>query len=106
MPLTVPSKPAFKLPWRILEGGEYQLKCRSYGLPGPYFNWFFQNVRLDGLGSAELERLAVAEDKTSGLLHLKEFTSKNVGFYHCQAVNKVGHTVSDFTHLTFSFFTD
>ena len=105
MPLTVPSKPAFKLPWRILEGGN-ALKCRSYGRPGPQFNWFFQNKRLDELGSVELERLAVAEDKTSGILHLKEFTGKNVGFYHCQAVNKVGHTEGDFTHLTFLFFTD
>ena len=109
-----PDKPVVEVPWRIVYGGEYLLKCKTEGYPEPNIDWYFENKKIDSLKADDRKRLGIVEVKNSiveswhrrGTLKIRGFTSKNVGVYKCQAMNTLGTTNSADTRLEISFFSD
>ena len=104
-----PDKPVIEVPWRILDGGEYLLKCKTEGYPEPNIDWYFENKKIESLkvyNPDYWKRLGIVENKNNGTLKIRGFTNKNVGVYMCQAKNTHGSAKSADTHLDTSFFTD
>ncbi|XP_012223314.1 mucosa-associated lymphoid tissue lymphoma translocation protein 1 homolog [Linepithema humile] len=69
----------------IKEGDEFTLKCIAHGYPKPCYQWFRDNTRLEG--------------ETSNILHIKHFSSKYEGKYHCYINNNVNEVITQRSHV-------
>ncbi|XP_011864707.1 PREDICTED: mucosa-associated lymphoid tissue lymphoma translocation protein 1-like isoform X2 [Vollenhovia emeryi] len=69
----------------LKEGEDFIIKCIAHGHPEPHYQWFRDNTRL--------------EDETSNILHIKQFSSRHEGKYHCYISNDVNEVITQRSHV-------
>ena len=100
-----PSKPNYTKPSNLVEGNEYELRCKSDGYNMPSYKWFFNGTSVQSLNSKEKSELNIVEDNVAGTLNILEVHSNNFGDYYCQAENSLGLAKGDVFSLGSPFLT-
>lgn len=69
----------------IKENEDFIIKCIAHGHPKPRYQWFRDNTKLEG--------------EMSNVLHIKQFSSKHEGKYHCYINNDVNEVITQRSYV-------
>ncbi|KAG5345547.1 MALT1 protein, partial [Acromyrmex charruanus] len=69
----------------LKEGEDFIIKCIAQGHPEPHYQWFRDNIKLEG--------------EISNVLHIKQFSFKHEGKYHCYINNDVNEVITQRSHI-------
>ncbi|XP_012522759.1 mucosa-associated lymphoid tissue lymphoma translocation protein 1 [Monomorium pharaonis] len=83
VPVVIQQQPPAFL--EIKEDEDLIIKCIARGYPEPRYQWFRDNTRLEG--------------EISNILHIKRFSSKHEGKYHCFITNNVNEVITQRSYV-------
>lgn len=83
IPVVIQQQPPTFL--EVKEGEDFIITCMAHGHPEPCYQWFRDNTML--------------QEKTSNVLHIKQFNFNHEGKYYCYISNSVNEVITQKTHV-------